>query len=199
LFWVTNPVDACEPPHLSLPPHTPPDFGYLNDPLKVEVQLLIDSLNMTDTVPWDTSVPGATTNYTSEADATRRRDIIVQKTGKKDMKEAGKLLLANNQTTQYVCVYPMDSQSEEGYEEGKEFPFCEPFQLEWSAEEAEARGYVLVFASDYANRIAGTDANQFGAPANTDKLQVYVNDIYRASFLQYQKDVEDWHGVTLRR
>jgi hypothetical protein len=154
---------------------------------------------MTDTVPWDTSVPGATTNYTSEYDATRRRDIIIQKTGKKNLKEAGKFVVANNQTTQYVCVYPMDSQNETEYVEGSEYPFCQPFQLEWSREEAESKGYILVFASDYANRIAGTDANQFGAPANSDKLQVYINDIYRTSYVKYEKDVTDWHGVTLRR
>eukprot|EP00602_Paraphysomonas_sp_CaronLab_P010932 CAMPEP_0185018268 /NCGR_PEP_ID=MMETSP1103-20130426/1045_1 /TAXON_ID=36769 /ORGANISM="Paraphysomonas bandaiensis, Strain Caron Lab Isolate" /LENGTH=614 /DNA_ID=CAMNT_0027548019 /DNA_START=367 /DNA_END=2212 /DNA_ORIENTATION=+ len=185
MFWQTDPVSAY--------------FGWLNDPLKMVVQDLIDYLNLTDAVPWDTSVPGATTNYTSEADSTRRRDINIQKTGKRNLKEVGKFVRANNQTTQYVCVYPMDSQDPNNYTEGKEFPWCEPFQLEWNQSTAESKGYVLVFATDYANRIAGTDANLFGAPANTEKLQVYVNDIYRTSYVKYEKDVGDWHGVNLRR
>lgn len=164
----------------------------------MQVQLLLDSLNLTD-VPWDTSNPGATTNYTSEADATRRRDINVQKTGQKNMKEIGQYVLANNQTTQYVCVDPMASQDPTAYVEGEEYPWCEPFQLDWDKETAYAKGYVLVFNSDYANRIAGTDANLFGAPVDSEKMLVYVNDIYRTSFLIYEKDTTDWHGVTLRR
>jgi hypothetical protein len=172
----------------------------LNDPLKTEVQRLIDVLNLTDEVPWDTSVPGSTANYTSEADAYRRRDINVQKTGKNNLKQVGKFVRANNQTTQYVCVYPMDSQPpDDGYVEGENFPFCEPFQLEWNASVAESKGWVLVWATDYANRIAGTDGNLFGAPANTEKVLLYINDIYRTAYSIYQKDTEDWHGVTLRR
>lgn len=168
--------------------------------MKTEVQRLIDYLNLTDEVPWDTSVPGATTNYTSEDDARRRRDINIQKTGKKNLKEVGKFIRANNQTTQYVCVYPMDSQPpNDGYIEGVNFPFCEPFQLEWNASVAESKGYVPVWASDYANRIAGTDGNLFGAPANTEKVLLYINDIYRTAFSIYEKDTTDWHGVTLRR
>lgn len=155
---------------------------------------------MTDEVPWDTSVPGATLNYTSESDAFRRRDINIQKTGKKDLKEVGKFIRANNQTTQYVCVYPMDSQpANDSYVEGQNFPFCEPFQLEWNASTAEEKGYVLVWATDYANRIAGTDGNLFGAPTISEKVLLYINDIYRTAYSIYQKDTTDWHGVTLRR
>jgi hypothetical protein len=94
----------------------------------------------------------------------------------------------------------MDSQPpNDGYVEGVNFPFCEPFQLEWNASMAESKGYVLVWASDYANRIAGTDGNLFGAPANTEKVLLYINDIYRTAYSIYEKDTTDWHGVTLRR
>jgi hypothetical protein len=165
----------------------------------MEIQSLIDALNLTDEVAWDTSVPGSTTNYTSESDATRRRDINIQKTGKTNLKEVGQFVLSNNQTTQYVCVYPMNSQAEDGYVEGQEFPWCEPFQLEWDEATAYSKGYVLVFATPYANRIAGTDGNMFGAPADSEKVLMYINDIYRTAFSIYEKDTDDWHGITLRR
>ena len=175
------------------------DFGYLNDPLKTEVQYLIDALNLTDEVPWDTSNAGSATNYTSEYDATRRRDINIQKTGKNNLKEIGQFIVSNNQTTQYVCVEAMASQNESEYTEGQEFPWCEAFQLEWNKSTAYDKGYVLVFASDYANRIQGTDGNIFGAPADSEKMLMYINDIYRTAFSIYQKDTTDWHGVRLRR
>ncbi|CAE7750897.1 unnamed protein product [Symbiodinium microadriaticum] len=165
----------------------------------MEVQLLIDALNLTDEVPWDTSNPGSATNYTSEYDATRRRDINIQKTGKTNLKDIGQYVVANNQTTQYVCVEPMDSQNESQYTEGEEFPWCEPFQLEWNKSTAYDKGYVLVFATDYANRIQGTDGNMFGAPADSEKMLMYINDIYRTAYSIYQKDTTDWHGIRLRR
>jgi hypothetical protein len=185
MFWEVGPVDAY--------------FGFLNDPLKIQVQKLIDALNLTDQVPWDTSVPGSMTNYTSEADATRRRGIIQQHTGKKDLKKIGQIILWNNQTMQYVCVNPMDSQIESEYVDGEEFAWCESFQAEWSEETAYEKGYVLVYRSDYANRIDGTDATTFGAPVDSEKLSIYANDVYRSSYVIFEKTTDDWHGVTLRK
>lgn len=131
-------------------------FRFLNDPIKMQVQKLLDALNLTEEVPWDTSVPGSMTNYTSEADATKRRSIIRQYTGKKNLKEIGQIILWNNQSTQWVCVAPMDSQAESDYVDGEEFPFCEDFQSDWSESTALAKGYVLVYRTAYANRIHGT-------------------------------------------
>ena len=142
MFWEVGPVDAY--------------FGFLNDPIKMQVQKLIDALNLTAEVPWDTSIPGSMTNYTSEADATKRRSIIQQYTGKNNLKDIGQIIVWNNQTTQYVCVAPMDSQSDADYVDGEEFPFCDDFQLDWSESTALEKGYVLIYRSAYANRIHGT-------------------------------------------
>ena len=185
MFWEIGPVDAY--------------FGFLNDPLKIQVQKLIDALNLTDEVAWDTSVPGSMTNYTSEYDATRRRSIIQQYTGKNDLKQIGQYIVYNNQSTQYVCVNPMHSQPVDGYIEGEEFPWCEDFQLDWSLETASEKGYVLVYGTSYANRIEGSDGRTFGAPVDYDKVQIYVSDIYRSSFSIYEKTTDDWHGVKLRK
>jgi len=185
MFWEVGPVDAY--------------FGFLNDPLKMQVQKLIDALNLTSEVPWDTSVPGSMTNYTSEADAARRRGIIREYTGKKDLKQIGQILVWNNQTTQYVCVAPMDSQLDADYVDGEEFPWCDAFQTDWSEEVAYEKGYVLVYRSDYANRIHGTDGSTFGAPVDSEKIATYVNDVYRSSYVIYDGTTDDWHGVTLRK
>jgi len=56
-FWQTDPVSAW--------------FGWLNDPLLLEVQKVIDQLQIP--VAWTSAVPGASVNWTSEADTRRRR------------------------------------------------------------------------------------------------------------------------------
>jgi hypothetical protein len=149
---------------------------------------------------WSTSVPGATSNYTSEEDARRRAGVIVQKTGKKDTSEVGRYVTYYNQTTQWVCLDVTKTNPQpEGYVQGQNFPSCYPYQASWTPEEAIAMGYVQPFATPYANRIEGTDGNMFAAPTLSDKVLVYISDIYRTAYLQYQKDTTDWHGVTLRR
>ena len=165
----------------------------------MEVQKLLIATNNSDT-PWSTSVPGATSNYTSEDDARRRAGVVVQKTGKKNTAEVGQYVSYYNQTSQWVCLDTTKTNPQlEGYVQGQNFPSCYPYQASWTAEEATAMGYVQPFVTDYANRIAGTDGNMFGAPTISDKLQVYISDIYRTVYLQFSKDTTDWHGVTLRR
>eukprot|EP00595_Chromulina_sp_UTEXLB2642_P002463 CAMPEP_0196763632 /NCGR_PEP_ID=MMETSP1095-20130614/4451_1 /TAXON_ID=96789 ORGANISM="Chromulina nebulosa, Strain UTEXLB2642" /NCGR_SAMPLE_ID=MMETSP1095 /ASSEMBLY_ACC=CAM_ASM_000446 /LENGTH=95 /DNA_ID=CAMNT_0042117241 /DNA_START=951 /DNA_END=1235 /DNA_ORIENTATION=+ len=94
-------------------------------------------------------------------------------------------------TTLWSCVSPMSSQNTSLYIEGEEFPACAHYQYEWTDEEAEANGYTLPFATPYANRIEGTDANMFGRPVTTDKLQVFISDIYRSAYLKADGLV-DW-------
>jgi len=93
----------------------------------------------------------------------------------------------------------MASCDPDSYTEGEEYPACAHFQHEWTREEAEAMGYRLAFNSAYANRIAGTDASMFGRPVTSEKLLVYISDIYRTAFLGLKDIVYDWHGIQLRR
>jgi hypothetical protein len=73
------------------------------------------------------------------------------------------------------------------------------FLILFSLLKIEANGYRLVFETDYANRIAGTDATMFGRPVTSPKILIYVNDIYRTCFIEHKKDVRDWHQIKLRR
>jgi hypothetical protein len=197
-FWKTNPINACK--YISLRLNSIYlDFGWLNDPILVAVQMLLNAMGKTD-VAWSTSVPGVANNYTSVDDARRRGGgEIVQKTGKTNAKKVGKLLSYHNQTIQWVCLDTMKSVQSPEYQQGVNFPACQNYQANWTPEEALANGYVQAFATEYANRIDGTDGNMFGAPTLGDQVQIYVSDIYRSVYLNYEKDVTDWHGVTLRR
>lgn len=184
-FWPIKPIPAY--------------FGYLNDPLMMEVQNLLAFANLSEEVPWSAAIPGATTNWTSEEDTRRRISPSVLKTGKGNVKEVSSYVRYNNMSDQYVCLSPMDSQNVSEYREGEEFPACALFQYEWNESTAESMGYVHAFQSEYANRIAGTDANMFGRPVTAEKLLVYISDIYRTAYMEHTKTVYDWHKVKLRR
>lgn len=183
-FWSTDPLSAY--------------FGWLNDPILVAVQDLLNAANMSD-VPWSTSVPGATTNYTSEEDWARRNSPNTQRTGKNNLELTGQYVRYNNMTTQWVCVDSMASQDPDGYIQGEQFPACQHFDHDWTPEEAHSKGYRLAFATDYANRVEGGDGQIFGAPAVSEKIQMYINDIYRTLFLERTSSVTDWYDVTLHR
>jgi hypothetical protein len=144
-------------------------------------------------------VPGATTNYTTEADWSRRNSPTIQKTGKDNLELAGHYVRYNNMTTHWVCVDTMASQDPDAYVQGEQFPACEHFQYEWSDETAHSKGYRLAFATDYANRIEGNDGQLFGAPALSDKILMFVSDIYRTLFVEKTDTVSDWYDVTLHR
>lgn len=115
------------------------------------------------------------------------------------MKLAGQYVRYNNMTTQWVCVDSMASQDPNDYVQGEQFPSCELYNYDWSDETAYAKGYRLAFATDYANRIEGGDGTLYGAPAISDKLQVYISDIYRTLFLEKTDTISDWYDVTLHR
>lgn len=85
------------------------------------------------------------------------------------------------------------------YVQGEEFPACAHFDHDWSDEKAYSMGYRLAFATDYANRIDGNDGQLFGAPLLSDKIQMYVSDIYRTVFIKKTETVDDWYDVTLHR
>jgi hypothetical protein len=183
---------------LNLHVHVFIDFGWLNDPLLVTTKNLLIALNQsTDT--WNTAVAGVATNWTSIEDVRRRRSPDTFKTGKKDGRETGQYVRYANQSSQYICLSPMAMPQGEGFVEGETFPACPLFQNDWTREEAEANGYIVAYATDYANRIQGTDASIFGHPVTSEKLAVYVGDIFRSAFAEKVEIVEDWYDVPLRR
>jgi len=183
-FWKVHPAEAY--------------FGWLNDPVLVMVQNMM--LGMNQSVDgWSTAVPGAATNWTSIDDTRRRMNVVVQKTGKKNKKEVARYEYYNNQSTQYVCIAPLESPQSADFDKETMFPACELFQYDWDEETIEAKGYTTAFATDYANRIAGTDAAMFGRPVQEPFLEVYISDIYRTAYIMHAKTVEDWHQVKLRR
>ena len=89
--------------------------------------------------------------------------------------------------------------STDDYIKGQEYPACELFNSDWNESTAISKGYALAFATDYANRIAGSDGELFSAPLTDDKVQMYVPDIYRTLYLEHTGDNEDWYSVKLRR
>jgi hypothetical protein len=177
-------------------------FGWLNDPLLLQVQKLIDLGNAVsnDTIGWTNAVPGPSVNYTSIADTRRRHTPDTFKTGKKNRKQVAQYVRYQNMTIMHTCISPMDSQNTSLYIEGIDFPACEHYQHEWNESTAEKKGYTLPFGSDYANRIQGTDANMFGRPVTYSKAQVFISDIYRSAYITNEGygDV-DWDGIRLRR
>lgn len=121
------------------------------------------------------------------------------KTGKKNPKQVGQYVKFNNmQKAFWTCVSPTAMQNTSTYVEGSQFPACPIFQTDWTDKEATENGYVLPFDSDYANRIEGTNGDMFGRPVTTEKVQIFVNDIYRSCYLYHAED-KDWGGVNLRR
>lgn len=74
--------------------HVVSDFGWLNDPVLLEVQSILDVLYAQTglQVPWTSAVPGSLANYSTEADARRRKAKNVMKTGQKDLKQVAKFV-----------------------------------------------------------------------------------------------------------
>jgi len=64
----------------------------------------------------------------------RMRAPSILKTGKKNSKEVAKYVRYDNQTTQYVCVSPLEGNFSY-YEKGVDFPACENFKNEWNQTE----------------------------------------------------------------
>lgn len=186
-FWKVNQFDAW--------------FGWLNDPVLVEVTHLLAAVsNKTGSapMPFNTGVAGASTNWTSIADTRRRRAPDTLKTGKKNVNQVGQFVKYTNMTQLWTCVSAFDSQNLTDFDPTTQFAACEYFHTDWTDKQAEAAGYVKPFGSAFANRIEGTDGNMFGRPVTSEKIQIFVFDIYRSLFLEHTEDV-DWSGVTLRR
>jgi hypothetical protein len=173
-------------------------FGYLNDPLLYGVQMLLDNVYAQTgvKVPWTAALPGAATNWTTIPDTRRRRSPDVFKTGKKNINEVGRYVYYQNMTELRTCVESYIAAAP--YEEGVEWPACPYYQHDWTDEEAEAHGYGVPWATDYANRIEGTDATMFGRPVRTKKIQVYISDIYRSAYMEHKQNAH-WYSVPVRR
>ena len=177
------------------------DFGWLNDPI---LNFVLEILYATDADDdaingWTTAVPGVAVNWTSIDDTRRRRAPDTVKTGKNNGLETNQYIRYENQTSQWVCIVPMESEQAPNYVEGEMFPACAHFQNDWNATEAEEHGYREAYATEYANRIQGTDASLYGYPVTSEKLATYVSDIYRSAFLELTGIVTDWYDVPLRR
>jgi hypothetical protein len=174
-------------------------FGYPKDDLLVEMIPILEKIGAktNQVIPWSVAVPGPAVNYTSIDDARRRRNFDTLKTGKKNPNQVAQYVRYQNMTTYHTCVLPANSPQQSGYIQGVTFPACAPYQYEWSEETAEKMGYTLPFATDYANRIQGSDANMYGRPMRTPKQQVFVSDIYRGAFLIHADD-QEWYGVKVQ-
>ena len=170
-------------------------FGWLNDPVLVAIQQVLAMAGSDQ--PFTSAVPGAATNWTTVEETRRRRNRDVYKTGKKNPHQVSQYVYYQNMSILHTCTNPMASQNTSLYTEGQEFPACEFFQREWNETIAKKKGYSLPFATDYANRIEGSDANMYGRPVTTNKVQVFVSDIYRSVFL-INTGTEDWKGIPVK-
>lgn len=175
-------------------------FGWLNDPLLSEVSAILAEVKAKTnvTVPWTSAIPGAAVNYTSIYDTRRRRTPDTFYTGKKNKNQIASYIRYQNMSLMHTCISPTKSQNMSAYVEGEEFPACAHYQNDWDEETAEQMGYTTPFATDYANRIKGSDANQFGRPLNSDTYQVFISDIYRSAYLGYL-GTSDWYGIKTKR
>jgi hypothetical protein len=173
-------------------------FGWLNDPVLSEVQSLLDAVAAKTgiVVPWSAAVAGAANNYTSIEDARRRHGKDTLKTGKKNKNQVSQYVRYQNMTELYTCISTYKAAAP--YQEGIDFPACPHFQYEWSDAIAESKGYTKPFATEFANGIRGTDAQMFGRPVRTGKLQVFIQEIYRSAYLEEVGNM-DWNGVSLKR
>jgi hypothetical protein len=173
-------------------------FGWLHDPLLEEVQKLLDGLYAQKGlfVPWSSAVPGAATNWTTIEDTRRRKTTDVYKTGKKNKQQVGQYVTYQNMKELRTCVESYVAA--DPYDKATEFPACPFYDPSWDDETAKNKGYGIPWANDYANRIAGNDAQMFGRPVKSDKIQAYISDIYRSAFL-YHESNENWYNVPVKR
>jgi len=175
-------------------------FGYPEDDLLVAMIPILEKVGaqIGKDLPWSVAVPGAAVNYTSLADARRRRTPDTVYTGKRNSNQVAQYIRYQNMSIYHTCINPVGSPQEEGYIQGVTFPSCAHYQNDWTEEQAEKYGYTLPFATDFANRIAGSDANMYGRPMRAPKQQVFVSDIYRSAYLLHMNDV-DWNGVKVQQ
>lgn len=175
-------------------------FGWLKDPLLTQVSYILAEVKAKTnvTIPWSTAVPGAAVNYTSIHDTRRRRTPDTLYTGKKNKHKIAAYVRYQNMSVMHTCISPTSSQNMSDYIEGEEFPACAHYQNDWDEETAKAMGYTLPFDTPYANRIEGSDANQYGRPLTNKKYQVFISDIYRSAYLEF-KSMESWYGIDVKR
>lgn len=194
-FYQTDPVTAY--------------FGTANDSLLYGVEQLLlhagAALNKTELIDfankkWSVALPGAASNYSTVADARRRKTGSTYLTGLYDSKQVARYTsLCQGGNVQWICKSAMSTTQSAAFIKGVNFPACPVFQAKWTPEEITANGYGLAFSSDFANRANGSNGVSYGRPVTDPKIQVYISDIYRSAYLLHTKDVYDWHKVKLRR
>ena len=175
-------------------------FGWLNDTVLLEVQSILNQVQAKTnvTVPWTSAVPGSVANYTTIADARRRKGRDTIYTGKGDIMQAGTLLLSEGMSVVHGCVNAMASQNTSDYKEGFEFPACEIYDAAWNESTATAKGWALAWATPEANAVPGGSGEIFHPHVSDGLTNVFISDIYRGANLEHSEDI-DWYGVDLYR
>ena len=183
-------------------PPGPAYFGWLNDPILMEVQKMLDLVakETNITIPFSTAVPGSVSNDTSIESVRQRRGRTTLQTGKSDAKQVGTILISDGMTSVYGCVNPMASQNLSQYIPGVDFPSCEVFDLSWNESTIKAKGYNPAWATAEANLISGRYGNGelFARPLNPFHTPVYVGDVFRGVPLEHAS-TQDWYGVDVSR
>jgi hypothetical protein len=174
-------------------------FGVPNDDLLIAMIPVLEKVGglLGMEIPWSVAMPGAGFNYTSIDDARRRRTKDTFKTGKKNPNQVSQFVYYQNMSLYHTCILPANSPQQAGYQQGVNFPACTAYQNDWTEAQAEKMGYTLPWASDYANRIQGTDGNMYGRPMRAPKLQAFSADIYRGAYLEHNED-DEWNGIKVR-
>jgi hypothetical protein len=177
------------------------DFGWLMDPVLMEAQFLSDLVSEAtgEYIPWTSAVAGAVTNYTSIEDARRRKTRDTLRTGKKNIKQVMQYVKFYNSSLVWSCISPTASQDPNEYNEGTEFPACKHFQSDWNDTWAGKMGYHKPYATDYANRVQGSNAELYGRPVTSDFVQIFIGDIYRSAYIQKTAEMNDLYGLKLFR
>jgi hypothetical protein len=176
-------------------------FGYFQDPFMQGIKTtFLDPVSKKlggMTIPWTTSIPGAQINWTSIEDTRRRRAPDYLKTGKKNSRQIAKYVSYQNMNRLRTCTAPYLA-PDKPYNDSVEYPACPFYNNSWTDSQAAKHGWSVPWGSDYACRIAGTDANMFGRPVRSNRLQVFIGDMYRGFYLEHSGSV-DWYGISLRR
>ena len=170
-------------------------WGYWDDPFLVSIKSIMMAMNQS-VDDFTTSVPGIVSNLTSKADTLRRSNRDRTHTGKDDVKKAGKYVFYQNMTQMYVCLNAAGS-GREWDEEGHEWPACNYYQADWTEKQANEKGWTKMWATDWANRISGTDCSLFPREVRQDRIECFIDDIYRSSYVEF-KQHHDVSGVSTR-
>eukprot|EP00475_Leptophrys_vorax_P020503 TRINITY_DN28055_c0_g1_i1.p1 TRINITY_DN28055_c0_g1~~TRINITY_DN28055_c0_g1_i1.p1 ORF type:complete len:628 (-),score=164.14 TRINITY_DN28055_c0_g1_i1:1804-3666(-) len=159
-------------------------FGYFNDTFLFHARSWLEfyKQDVSDISP---DFPGMSIeNYTDVNDTIRRTAPTYVYTGKKDPSKLGTYIKYMNMTDVYVC--PLAPPSTVSGEKAA----CATFQNEWTEEEAAAHYWKKMWKTDAAEEIQGGDCIHWPRHSGDSLRQMYVDQLYRTSYLQAQWDSE---------